>query len=236
MQDSKSKKFSFHVLEENDIEDCADLISNVYVNFNPLINSLKCKPSDLKVDAKKLLSKILEDKLTMVAKDPKGKIIGCWAGVKLTKIFPLESNQYSFRKDLCFDLDVEKMSHQEKTSIWTEVEYILMKEIYENLVVKKEEDQAYIGKFYCISPDYFGTSLVKDFVFYYTMNAIQRGVKHFYGAILNIKLVNIFTKHLPIKIFNKCKVTLAQANRNLHFDTFLFYCDVDNGNSLLSKF
>ena len=236
MQDSESKKFSFHVLEENDIEDCSDLISNVYVNFNPLIYHLKCKSSDLKEDAKKLLSKILEDKTTVVAKDPKGKIIGCCAGVKLSRLFAFGSNPYRIRKDLCFDLDVEKMSHQEKTSIWTEVEYILLKEIYENLVVKKEEDQAFIGKFLCISPDYFGTSLIKDFVFYYGINSVQKGAKHFYGAILNMKVVKIFTKHYPVKVLNECKVTLAQANRNLVLDTFLFYCDFDTAKSLMSKF
>jgi len=236
MQDSESKKFTFHILEENDIEDCSDLISNVYVIFSAMSNYLKYDPSDLKVGAKNLLWKILEDKTTMVAKDPEGKIIGCWVGVKLNKLAGFNSNKFKFRKDISFDLDVEKMNYNEKASILAEVEYIMLKEHYDNLVDKKESDLAVLGKFLCINPDYFGTSLSKYLVFYFGRNLIQKGLKHCYGVIYNKKAANIFTKHFPIKILNECKVTLTQASKSLVLDTFLFYTDVELGKSVLSKF
>jgi hypothetical protein len=234
MQDCKSKKFSLHVLEENDIEECSDLISNVFANFDPWSLKLKYEAIEMKDDIKELLSKILEDKTTIIAKDLNGKIVGCLAGVKMTKFYASGSNAFSIGKDLHFDIHLEKMSYRDKENIWEEVEYKLTKETHEILRVKKEEDQAMIGRFFIISPDYFGTSLAKELVFSVLRNGILRGMKYYYAIIFNIKAVKILTKHIPAYILNDCKVTLAEENDNLVLDTFLFYADLEKAKSLLS--
>ena len=233
MQDIKSDCFSLHILEEKDIDECAELIGNSYANFSAFTYHLKYKPTELKEGAKKLLSRIVEDKLSVVAKDSNGKIIGSYAGVKLSKINSLRSNSFKKREELNFDVNLEKMQYHAKALILEELEYIFLKQ---NLLINKDEEFAVLGKYYSVSVEYFGTSLAKDLALYYNKNLLDREMRHCYGIIFSIKVFNIFTKNYPVTILNEYKVTLVHQKKKVEFDVFLISGDAVRGKIFFSKF
>ncbi len=75
-----SEKITFKILEKKHIEECSLLIENTYMKFNTLATYLDEKPGDIQESAKKILSDIQEDEITMIATDENGKIVGCFLG------------------------------------------------------------------------------------------------------------------------------------------------------------
>ena len=138
MQGTNSKIYTLEVLQEKDIDECAELIGNAFVNVcDSLLYYLQYKPNDLVDKAKITLSRIVNDKLSVVAKDSNGKIIGCCAGMKFSKIKSLGSKSFNKRDNLTFHINLENMHHQDKILLLEELEYIFLKDHYENLLTNK---------------------------------------------------------------------------------------------------
>ena len=228
MQGTNPKIYTLEVLQEKDIDECAELIGNAFVNVcDSLLYYLEYKPNDLKEKAKITLSKIVHDKLSVVAKDSNGKIIGCCAGMILSKIKSLGSNSFNKRENLTFNIDLKKMPHQEKILLLEELEYIFLKDHYEKLLTNKYEDFAVLGRYFCVSVEYFGSNLAKNIILFYGKNCADRGIKHSYSIVFNSKVVTMFTKHLPQTITNQYAITLYNNGKKNELDAYLFHYSYD---------
>jgi hypothetical protein len=237
MLNDKNLKLTFRCLNYEDIDGCAELIGNVFVNFNSFTNDMEYSPEELKQTAKQGLMDILEDNLTIVALDENSKIVGCYAGVKLTKINALKTVYFKARDELTFNIDLKKMSTLDKNSVLSELEFIFLKEYYDKLILKNEEKFAVYGRYFCVKEEYFGTTLAKDLAFKFFLNCVEKGLKHCYGIVFNYKVFQLLTKYFKGEILKEFKVTFVKGNEKNEFEAFLFYGSADSIKDFLhSKF
>lgn len=226
-------KMNFKILEEHNIEECAQLIGEIFVNFNSFAAELDYKPNELKEGVKKTLYEILPDKLTIVATDSNGKVIGCYAGIKFTKIQFLEKNNFKKRDNLIFNVDVEKMTLEQKNSVMGELEFLFLKEHYDKLKLKNECDQAVYGRYFCVSNDYFGTTLAKDLARNFFANLVDKNLQHCFGMVFNYKVFTLLSKYFKGEVVNQFKVTFDKITEQIDFDAFIFYGNSDSARQFL---
>jgi hypothetical protein len=233
MQDRNLHGVSFKVLEERDIDGCAELIGKIFGNFSTFSNELELNPSDLKQGAKLGLSDIYEDQLTIIATDSQGKIIGCCAGIKLTKIRAFKNGGFKNRKNLTFDVNLQKMKVEEKNSILAELEFIFLMEPYQKLLLKNEAHLGVYGRYFCISDEYFGTSLAKYLAFKFFTNSVEKGMKHCFAIIFNRKVYKMMTKYFQGEILKEFKVVFVKENERVDIKSYLFYGSADKARLLM---
>jgi hypothetical protein len=237
MRDINGKQLEFRILEETDIEECAEFIGNIFAQFSSFASGLKYSPIELKASAKAGLNSILGDKLTVIALDSNNKIIGCWAGIKLSKIRAFKSGEFKKRENLIFNIDIDTIKIEEKNSVMSELEYIFLKPYYEKLLLNNEDDLAVYGRYFCISVEYFGTPLAKKLAIKFFSNCIDKKIKHCYGIVFNIKVFQLLTKYFHGEILNEFKVTFKTINDISDLDAFLFYGSADKSKLFIdSKF
>jgi hypothetical protein len=82
-------KFTFSILQQEDLKECSELVARVFSMYDPFIFYLKISQEDLVTIIQSDLQSIIEDKLTIIAKDQENKICGCYAGFKLSRLASL---------------------------------------------------------------------------------------------------------------------------------------------------
>lgn len=218
--DSKpiAQKFTFTCLKEDEIEECTQLVARVFAIFDPFIFQLGISKEQLMDRIKSDLKSIIDDQLVIVAKDSvDNKICGCYAGFKLSKLDLFTENEgkqqpkksITYKKTKNFP---NSLTINEKVKILDEIDYSLLKPRFDIHKSKNELNKVIFCDYYCISDQYFQTSLAKDLALNFFLNAFSKGIKHIYGSFFNIKAIKLLTKYFPAEIVHEVKVLFEQEN------------------------
>jgi hypothetical protein len=205
----ETTSFQFKCLEKHEVEECAKLISFVFARFDPFIFQLKISEKELLKIVIDDLNLILSDNLITICKDSEGKICGCYAGFKLSRLKTLEKDTKP-SDTLKFPIDRKNLNFSSKLEILDKIDFNLLKTFYNEHKEKNELDTTIFCDYYCISDKYFQTSLAKDLALNFFNNCLERGIKQIYGSFFNIRAVKLLTKYFTAKIVKEIKVVFQE--------------------------
>jgi hypothetical protein len=214
MEENTQPQFIFKCLEKGEINECSELIAHIFSLYDPFLFHLKITKEDLIQIVKNDLNTIVDDQLVTIIQDVKNgnKIVGSYAGFKLSRLYNLSSEKNSdffsleTKKVLRYPKNVEKIDIDKKLSILDEIDYHLLKPRYVEHKTKNELNEAIFCDYYCVSDEYFQSNLAKELALNFFKNCKEQGINHIYGSFFNIKAIKLLTKYFPANIVNEIKV------------------------------
>jgi len=187
--------------------------------YDPFNFYLKMSQEDLLCTIQSDLQSIVDDKLTIIAKDENNEICGCYAGFKLSRLSSLYEKSNHQIEDTIPIKNTNLISTEE---LYDKINYSLIKKSYDEHKSRGELDKAIFCDHFCISEKYFNTSLSKDLTFNFFQNNLEKGIEHVYGSFFNIKSLKIAQKYFKANIVKKIHVIFKEEEAEQDLNSSIF--------------
>ena len=215
--------YYFKCLERHEIQECSQLVARIFALFDPFIYELQIPESELLVHIKSDLEMIVDDNLVTICKsNSDNKIIGCYAGFKLSKLKFYEQNLKSSLVNN-YKLELGHFKTEDKYAILENIDFNILKEFYEIHKKNQELEKSQFCDYYCISDEYFQSNLGRDLALNFFLNCKNRGIHHIYGTFFNIRAIKLLTKYFPAEIVKEIKVIFEKNGNKIDYQVLLLY-------------
>ncbi len=204
------EKIKFRCLKYEEIDECVDLISETFSLFDPFFIILNLNKNDLKKTIHEDLSKTISDNLITISLDEKNKIIGCYAGFKLSK--KPHINLIKKKEDIIRIKSNKLELIEQKLEFLEFIDNNLIFNRYSLHSKNNELDSSIFCDYFCVSSDYFQTDLAKNLASKFFENCMMNGSNNIYGSFYNIKAVKLLTKNFDAQIGNILLINLKYFN------------------------
>jgi len=213
--------FVFKCLDRHEIEECAEMTAHVFASSDPFLSRLGIKEKDLIQIISKELETAVNDRLTLTARDQTGRICGSYAGFPFAGMKIFSESGFRQINTLRYNPDKTDLTADRKPEIADAINYCLLKEFYDRHLAHNELKSCLFCDWFCVSQEYFTTSLAPDLARSFFLNASSRGMEHIYGASFTARAAKLLMHRFGAKIVKE--ISIVFENEKEEYKALLLY-------------